>query len=115
MTTRRLLVFALAGLVAPAGLAPAADFADPVRMEADGEPIKVEAPGYAAPCWDDIDGDGDALSLLDIDSGFGTVDRVFASISLEGRGPVATVQLRSGNASNSRRRSGSPTNEAMTF
>lgn len=44
---------------------------------------------------------GDALSLLDIDSGFGTVDRVFASISLEGRGPVATVQLRSGNASNS--------------
>ena len=44
---------------------------------------------------------GDALSLLDIDSGFGTVDRVYASISLVGRGPVATVELRSGNASSS--------------
>jgi hypothetical protein len=41
---------------------------------------------------------GDGLSLLDIDSGFGTVDRVYAQFELVGRGPVARVQLRSGDA-----------------
>lgn len=38
--------------------ARAAEFANPVRLEADGTAIRVEAPGYAAPCWADIDGDG---------------------------------------------------------
>jgi len=38
--------------------AKAAEFFDPVRLEADGAAIRVEAPGYAAPCWADIDGDG---------------------------------------------------------
>ena len=33
-------------------------FAAPVRMQAGGEVIKVEAPGYAFPCWADVDGDG---------------------------------------------------------
>ena len=42
---------------------------------------------------------GDGLSLLDIDSGFGTVDRVYARFELVGRGPIARAQLRSGNAS----------------
>jgi hypothetical protein len=41
---------------------------------------------------------GDGLSLLDIDNGFGTVDRVFARIELVGRGPLADVELRSGDA-----------------
>ena len=41
---------------------------------------------------------GDATSLLDIDSGFGTVDRVYVEIELLGRGPVVEVELRSGNA-----------------
>ncbi len=36
----------------------AADFDTPVRMAAEGESVKVEAPGYAAPCWADVDGDG---------------------------------------------------------
>ena len=36
----------------------AAEFADPVRLEAGGAAIRVEAPGYAAPCWADLDGDG---------------------------------------------------------
>ena len=42
------------------GLAPlvAAEFEQPQRLEAGGEPIAVEAPGYAAPCWADVDGDG---------------------------------------------------------
>jgi hypothetical protein len=36
----------------------AAEFHPPVRLEAGGEPIRVESPGYAAPAWADIDGDG---------------------------------------------------------
>ena len=44
---------------------------------------------------------GDFLSLLDIDSGFGTVDRVYAQIELVGRGPLVDVELRSGNAGSS--------------
>jgi hypothetical protein len=36
----------------------AAEFQRPVRLEADGVPVRVESPGYAAPCWADIDGDG---------------------------------------------------------
>ena len=38
--------------------ARAAEFAAPVRMEAGGQPVRVERPGYAAPCWADIDADG---------------------------------------------------------
>jgi FG-GAP-like repeat len=33
-------------------------FAPPVRLKAGGVPIRVEAPGYAAPCLADVDGDG---------------------------------------------------------
>jgi hypothetical protein len=36
----------------------AADFEVPLRLEAAGLVIRVESPGYAAPCWADIDGDG---------------------------------------------------------
>jgi hypothetical protein len=36
----------------------AADFHAPVRLEGGGAPVRVESPGYAAPCWADIDGDG---------------------------------------------------------
>jgi hypothetical protein len=36
----------------------AAEFQAPIRLTADGVPIRVEEPGYAAPCWADIDGDG---------------------------------------------------------
>ena len=36
----------------------AADFEAPVRLESEGEAIRVESPGYAAPCWTDIDKDG---------------------------------------------------------
>lgn len=44
-----------AGAVAfggPAGFHP------PVRLTADGVPVHVEEPGWACPCWADIDGDG---------------------------------------------------------
>jgi hypothetical protein len=36
----------------------AAEFQPPVRLEAGGVPVRVESPGWAAPCWADIDGDG---------------------------------------------------------
>jgi len=50
----------LSTLLLTSGLAVggAAEFAAPVRLEADGKPVRVESPGYAAPCWADIDGDG---------------------------------------------------------
>ena len=37
---------------------PAARFAAPVRLAAADGPVRVESPGYAAPCWHDVDGDG---------------------------------------------------------
>jgi hypothetical protein len=42
----------------------AAEFEDPVRLEAAGEAVRVESPGYAAPCWADIDGDGNKDLLV---------------------------------------------------
>jgi hypothetical protein len=38
--------------------ASAADFQPPVRLLTDGVPVRVEAPGWAAPCWADVDADG---------------------------------------------------------
>ena len=38
--------------------ATAAEFESPVRLKGAGEPVRVESPGYAAPCWGDVDGDG---------------------------------------------------------
>jgi hypothetical protein len=45
-------------------LCNAAEFEDPIRLEAEGEPIRVESPGFAAPCWADIDGDGNKDLLV---------------------------------------------------
>ena len=36
----------------------AADFAPPVQLRAGKQAVRVESPGYAAPCWADIDRDG---------------------------------------------------------
>ena len=50
----------LAALLVGGGLALGDDaaFEPPVRLKADGVPVRVESPGYAAPCWADLDGDG---------------------------------------------------------
>jgi hypothetical protein len=50
----------LSTLLVGCGLAVgnAAEFKPPVRLQAEGMPVRVESPGYAAPCWADIDGDG---------------------------------------------------------
>ncbi len=54
--TRRMLT-TLLWICGPA-VASATEFQPPVRMEAGGDPIRVERPGYACPAWADIDGDG---------------------------------------------------------
>jgi hypothetical protein len=50
----------LSALLAGSGIALGDDaaFEAPVRLKADGVPVRVEGPGYAAPCWADINGDG---------------------------------------------------------
>jgi hypothetical protein len=54
---KRLLFSALA-LGVGAALGSAAEFESPVRLKAGDAAVRVESPGYAAPCWADIDGDG---------------------------------------------------------
>jgi hypothetical protein len=54
---RRGLLAAL-GLFCGAAWCGAAEFERPVRLKGDRDPVRVESPGYAAPCWADIDGDG---------------------------------------------------------
>lgn len=38
--------------------ADAAEFETPVRIQAGGEFVRVDPPGWAAPCLADLDGDG---------------------------------------------------------
>jgi hypothetical protein len=53
--TLTLLSTLLAGAL---GVGGSGEFQPPTRLKADGVPVRVESPGYAAPCWVDIDGDG---------------------------------------------------------
>ena len=46
------------GLLCCSAVCTAAEFADPVMLKAGGKAIRVESPGYACPCWADVDGDG---------------------------------------------------------
>lgn len=49
----------LAPILAAAALDPTVDLRAPERLtDADGAPITLEAPGYAAPAIHDVDGDG---------------------------------------------------------
>ena len=55
----RLLTALVTGTIScGATLGAAAEFEDPVRLKADGVPVRVESPGWAAPCWADVNGDG---------------------------------------------------------
>src|SRR5262245_338226 len=51
-------------LGASAAMVGAADFEPPVRLKAGDNAIRVESPGYAAPCWADIEGDGKKALLV---------------------------------------------------
>jgi hypothetical protein len=58
MTMKRWLLAAV-GLACGPAWSGAAEFERPVRLKAtDGVAVRVERPGYAAPCWADMDGDG---------------------------------------------------------
>lgn len=51
--------FAVALFVGAASVSiRAAEFEEPVLLKAAGEPIGVESPGWAAPCWADVNGVG---------------------------------------------------------
>ncbi len=54
---KRLLLSA-ALIVAASAFCSGADFEPPVRLKAGDAAIRVESPGYAAPCWTDLNGDG---------------------------------------------------------
>src|SRR5262245_9742478 len=60
---KRLLVSALL-LASGTAFCNAAEFEPPVRLMVGGVPIRVDAPGYAAPCLGDVDGDGQLDLLL---------------------------------------------------
>ena len=53
-------LLATLGLFGCSALCGAAEprFHPPVRLKADGVAIRVESPGFASPCWADLDGDG---------------------------------------------------------
>ncbi|HZN40852.1 MAG TPA: hypothetical protein VFD82_18750 [Planctomycetota bacterium] len=44
-------------LVCSAAMPQEPQFEAPVRLKAGASYVKVEAPGYAFPCWADVDGD----------------------------------------------------------
>lgn len=52
------LLFSMFLFGAGAALCQAAEFQAPIRLKAGEAAIRVESPGYAAPSWADIDGDG---------------------------------------------------------
>jgi hypothetical protein len=54
---KRLLLIAVL-LGGSTALSRAADFEAPILLKAGDKAIRVEAPGYAAPCWADINNDG---------------------------------------------------------
>lgn len=58
------IVACCAGAGGGASAVSAAEFEKPVRLKGGEEVVKVEAPGYAAPCLADIDRDGKADLLV---------------------------------------------------
>jgi FG-GAP-like repeat len=54
MTSTLLSTILMGGL----GIGSSDDFQPPTRLMADGVPVRVDSPGWACPCWADMDGDG---------------------------------------------------------
>lgn len=53
-----MLTLLVAMMACAAGAPPVPEFLPPVRLTAEGQPVRVETPGWACPCWADVDGDG---------------------------------------------------------
>lgn len=51
-------LFLVAVLAVAPAVANAAEFKSPIRLSGGDKAVRVESPGYAAPCWADVDGDG---------------------------------------------------------
>jgi hypothetical protein len=58
------LLFLTLFLICGIGWSSAAEFEKPIRLEAEDGAIRVESPGFAAPCWADIDADGNKDLLV---------------------------------------------------
>jgi hypothetical protein len=58
MSTKKRNVTLACFCLAAAPLLNAVEFAAPVPLKADGKVIQIESPGFAAPCWADVNGDG---------------------------------------------------------
>ena|SRR5688572_10341333 len=58
------LVLGVLLLGGSAALCSAAEFQPPVRLKAGDAAVRVESPGYAAPCWADVDADGKSELLV---------------------------------------------------
>jgi hypothetical protein len=86
---KHLLLSALL-LGAGTAISRAADFQPPVRLKAGQDAIRVESPGYAAPCWADINDDG-KKQLLVGQFNQGKI-RVFKHLSSEKFAPGAWLQ-----------------------
>jgi hypothetical protein len=82
MTSKSLSTILAAGLC----IGCSSEFQTPTRLKAGGDPVRVGSPGYAAPCWADIDGDG----KKDLHVGqFGGEISVYKNL---GEGNLATAQ-----------------------
>jgi hypothetical protein len=57
-TSMKRLALATLMLFSGAAWCGAAEFEGPVRLKGGAAAVRVESPGYAAPCWADVDGDG---------------------------------------------------------
>jgi FG-GAP-like repeat len=68
------------------GIGCSAEFQPPMRLTAGGVPVRAQSPGYAAPCWADVDGDGKKDLLVGEYSGG---IRVYKNL---GDGNLATAQ-----------------------
>ena len=52
------LLFSTLSLLCGFAWCCAAEFESPVRLKGGGVTVRVESPGFACPCWADVDGDG---------------------------------------------------------
>ena len=91
-------VAAFVVLLGGAALASASEFEAPVMLKGGDKAVRVESPGYAAPCWADVDRDGKKDLLVGQFSG-GKI-QVFKNLGdgklaegkwLEAGGDVATI------------------------